>query len=129
MTERIGKVAAARCLVALGAVVAAAGQAAAPGRDAAASSAQADQLLVVDCLLPGQVRMLGQRTTYVSARRPARLPARDCQIRGGEYVAYDRADSSSALAAWQPLAEQGDVASFVIVTSTFTTPNQARWIS
>jgi hypothetical protein len=107
--------AAARCLVVLGAVVAAAGQAAAPGRDAAASSAQADQLLVVDCLLPGQVRMLGQRTTYVSARRPARLPARDCQIRGGEYVAYDRADISSALAAWQPLAEQGDVEARVIV--------------
>ena len=106
---------AARCLVALGAIVAVAGQAAAPGRDAAASSVQADQFLVVDCLLPGQVRMLGQRTTYVSARRPARLPARDCQIRGGEYVAYDRADSSSALAAWQPLAEQGDVEARVIV--------------
>ncbi len=106
---------AARCLVALGAIVAVAGQAAAPGRDVAASYAQADQFLVVDCLLPGQVRMLGQRTTYVSARRPARLPARDCQIRGGEYVAYDRADSSSALAAWQPLAEQGDVEARVIV--------------
>ena len=27
------------------------------------------------------------------------------------------------------VAEQGDAASFGIVTSTFTTPNQARWIS
>ncbi len=106
---------AARCRVALGAIVAVAGQAAAPGRDVAASYAQADQFLVVDCLLLGQVRMLWQRTTHVSARRPARLPARDCQIRGGEYVAYDRADSSSALAAWQPLAEQGDVEARVIV--------------
>ena len=69
---------------------------------------QADQLLVVDCLLPGQVRNLGQRTVYVSARRPARITARDCQIRGGEYVAYDRADLRSALAAWLPAAEQGD---------------------
>lgn len=76
---------------------------------------QADQLLVVDCLLPGQVRSLGQRTVYASARRPARITARDCQIRGGEYVAYDRADLRSALAAWLPAAEQGDVEAQVIV--------------
>lgn len=107
--------AALRCLVVFAAVVAASGQAAAPGTESGSSSAQADQFLVVDCLLPGQVRMLGQRTTYVSARRPARLPARDCQIRGGEYVAYDRADLRSALAAWQPLAEQGDIEARVIV--------------
>lgn len=75
----------------------------------------ADQLLVVDCLLPGQVRNLGQRTVYSSARRPARITARDCQIRGGEYVAYDRADVRSALAAWLPAAEQGEVAAQVIV--------------
>jgi hypothetical protein len=76
---------------------------------------QSDQLLVVDCLLPGQVRNLGQRTVYASARRPARITARDCQIRGGEYVAYDRADLRSALAAWLPAAEQGDVEAQVIV--------------
>src|ERR1700741_4777555 len=76
---------------------------------------RADLLLVVDCLLPGQVRTLGQRTTYVSARRPARLPARDCQIRGGEYVAYDRAGPQSALGAGLPLAEQGDLEAQVIV--------------
>lgn len=107
--------AAVRCVIVLGAVVAASGQAAAPGLEGGSSSVKAEQFLVVDCLLPGQVRMLGQRTTYVSARRPARLPARDCQIRGGEYVAYDRADLRSALAAWQPLAEQGDVEARVIV--------------
>jgi hypothetical protein len=78
-------------------------------------AAQADQLLVVDCLLPGQVRSLGQRSVYVSARRPARIPARDCQIRGGEFVAYDRADLRSALAAWLPSAEQGDIEAQVIV--------------
>ncbi|HUF19962.1 MAG TPA: caspase family protein [Burkholderiales bacterium] len=72
-------------------------------------------LLIVDCLLPGQVRRLGQRSNYLSARRPARLPARECQIRGGEYVAYDRADLRSALNAWLPLAEQGDVEARVIV--------------
>lgn len=76
---------------------------------------RAELLLVVDCLLPGQVRTLGSRTTYLSARRPARLPARDCQIRGGEYVAYDRADWRSALAAWLPAAEQGDPEAQTIV--------------
>ncbi len=76
---------------------------------------EADQLLVVDCLLPGQVRNLGRRSVYVSARRPARITARDCQIRGGEYVAYDRADLRSALSAWLPSAEQGDLEAQVIV--------------
>ncbi len=86
-------------------------QAAAP----VSQAAQADQWLIVDCLLPGQVRTLGQRTVYVSARRPARIPARDCRIRGGEYVAHDRADLRSALAAWLPAAEQGDVEAREIV--------------
>lgn len=89
--------------------------AAAPLAQSAAADPRADLLLVVDCLLPGQVRTLGQRSTYLSARRPARLPARDCQIRGGEYVAYDRADITSALSAWRPLAEQGDLQAQVIV--------------
>lgn len=83
--------------------------------DPAGEAERADLLMIVDCLLPGQVRSLGQRTTYLSARRPARLPARDCRIRGGEYVAYDRADLKSALAAWLPQAEQGDQEARVIV--------------
>lgn len=80
-----------------------------------AGDPRADLLLIVDCLLPGQIRHLGQRSVYVSPRRPARLPARDCQIRGGEYVAYDRADLKSALGAWLPLAEHGDVGAQEIV--------------
>lgn len=97
------------------ALVAATALAAAPASTPAADPGRADLLLVVDCLLPGQVRTLGQRSTYVSARRPARLTARDCQIRGGEYVAYDRADLRSALGAWLPIAEQGDLEARVIV--------------
>lgn len=68
----------------------------------------ADDLMVVDCLLPGQVRQLGTRATYISARRPLQTTAHDCVIRGGEYVAYDRATFASALKVWMPLAEQGD---------------------
>jgi len=102
-------------VVAGSALAAAIALAAEPSSTPAAEPGRADLLLVVDCMLPGQVRTLGSRTTYVSARRPARLTARDCQIRGGEYVAYDRADVRSALGAWMPLAEQGDVESQVIV--------------
>jgi len=87
---------------------------------AAANPAEESQLLmVVDCLLPGQIRQLGQRTTYVSARRPVRTTARDCQIRGGEYTSYDRADLASALAIWLPAAGQGDQEAATIVGEIF----------
>src|SRR5918993_124048 len=53
------------------------------------------ELEIVDCLLPGQVRQLGN-SSYLTQRRPVRTTASDCSIRGGEYVAYDRADLQSA---------------------------------
>ena len=62
---------------------------------------------IVDCLLPGQVRALGNMT-YLTARRPIRTNTADCRIRGGEYVAYDRADYKSALRVWMDLANAGD---------------------
>ena len=64
-------------------------------------------LEVVDCLLPGQVRQLG-RKTYLTQRRPTRTTASDCRIRGGEYVAFDRADLKSALHVWMQTAQTGD---------------------
>ena len=70
--------------------------------------ANADDLLVVDCLLPGQIRQLGSRLTYQTARRPIQTTVHDCQIRGGEYVAYDRANYQTALNIWMPLANEGD---------------------
>ena len=73
---------------------------------AAANQMRAD-LEVVDCILPGQVRQLGNRT-YMTQRRPTRTTASDCRIRGGEYVAYDRADLKSSLAVWMPAAQAGD---------------------
>lgn len=66
-----------------------------------------DDLYIVDCLLPGQVRNLGSMK-YLAARRPIRTTAVDCRIRGGEYVAYDRADYRSALKVWLPQAEAGN---------------------
>src|SRR5688572_4312476 len=65
-------------------------------------------LEIVDCLLPGQVRQLGN-TSFLSQRRPIRTTTAECSIRGGEYVAYDRADLKSALRVWMQTAESGDV--------------------
>jgi len=73
-----------------------------------ALSSQADDLFIVDCLLPGQVRKLGQVATYLTARRAVKTSAVECEIRGGEYVAYDRANLSTALNIWSPKAQGGD---------------------
>ena len=67
-----------------------------------------NDLYVVDCLLPGQLRRLGNRT-YMTPRRPVRTTASDCAIRGGEYTAWDRADYKTALKVWLPAAEAGDL--------------------
>ncbi len=67
-----------------------------------------DQLYIVDCLLPPQVRQLGQNYTYMAPRKPARLSARDCAVRGGEYVAFDKASFSSVAKMWLPEAQGGN---------------------
>ena len=66
-----------------------------------------DLYMEVDCLLPGQVRKLGTMV-YASPRRPMKTTAGDCEIRGGEYVAYDRANYKESLAVWMVEAEGGD---------------------
>lgn len=63
-------------------------------------------LQVVDCLLPGSVNRLGGMA-YVTERRPVKTTASDCNIRGGEYVDYDRADYRSALNVWLTPAKNG----------------------
>ena len=68
----------------------------------------ADRLLIVDCLLPGQVRQLGTGVTYMAPRRAIKTTGSDCAIRGGEYVAYDRSNYSTALKVWLPTAQGGD---------------------
>ena len=74
----------------------------------AAQAGNADDLLPVDCLLPGQIRQLGQQATYVTRGRAIKTTAADCQVRGGEYVAYDRANYATALKVWLPRAQEGD---------------------
>jgi len=68
----------------------------------------ADDLQIVDCLLPGQIRKLGRSTSYLTARKPIRTSAIACAIQGGEYVAYDRSTYAASLEHWQPEANLGN---------------------
>jgi hypothetical protein len=68
----------------------------------------ADDLLVIDCLLPGRVRQLGSQLTYLEPPRPAKTSAAECEVRGGEYTAWDRANFATSLSIWLPKAKEGD---------------------
>jgi hypothetical protein len=72
------------------------------------TTGQAEDLFIVDCLLPSQVRRLGQIATYLTARRAIKTTALDCGVRGGEYVAYNQANHATALKIWLPKAQAGD---------------------
>jgi len=63
--------------------------------------------MVVDCLLPSQVRRLGV-ITYAAARKAIKTTTNECEKKGGEYVAFDRASNASTLKVWLPLAKEGD---------------------
>jgi len=70
-----------------------------------------DGNMIVDCLLPGTVRKLGANVTYLTPRKVAKVSVKECEVRGGEYVLFDRADPATALKIWRPAAEQGDAVS------------------
>lgn len=70
--------------------------------------ASADKLLPVDCLLPPKIKKLGSQLTFLEARRPIKTNALNCEIRGGEYTAYNRADYRTSLNVWLEKAKQGD---------------------
>lgn len=74
----------------------------------AATGRGLDDLILVDCLLPGQVRQLGTQLTYLSPRRLVKSTKSDCAIRGGEFVLFDRSDYRVALATLLPKAQAGD---------------------
>jgi len=83
-----------------------------------AADAEAAKFYIVDCLLPGQVRRVGN-TTYMTPRRPIRTTAQDCAIRGGEYTEWDRADYQSALTVWLDAASTGDAQAMNYVGEIF----------
>ncbi len=94
-----------------------------------------ESLIVVDCLLPGQVRQLGPKSKFITPRRPIKTSARSCAIRGGEYVSYDRADYQTALKVWMADAKTGDAKAQTYVAEIYerglgTDPNYveaAKW--
>lgn len=67
-----------------------------------------DDLTLVDCLLPGQIRQLGTRMTYLAPRKRVKTTKSDCGIRGGEFVLFDRSDYRTALQTLLPQARGGD---------------------
>ena len=73
----------------------------------AAPGADTERLLIVDCLVPGQVRQLGPFATGVSPRHPRKLPAYECERVGGEYAIASR-DPKAVLNLWLPFAQKGD---------------------
>lgn len=77
---------------------------------AAVPTRDSEAFMIVDCALPAQVRQLGTAMTYLAPRRAIKTSASDCAIRGGEYVAHDRASLDTALKVWLPLAKAGDQA-------------------
>jgi hypothetical protein len=93
------------------------------------------KLLVIDCLLPGRIIRQGGLSTRMGPSRPARLTATECEIRGGRYVAYDRANYETAFAFWLPQAELGDADAQAYVAEIYekglgTAPNHmlaAEW--
>ena len=87
-------------------------------QDQTAADAEAAKFYIVDCLLPGQVRRLGN-STYMTPRRPIRTTAQDCAIRGGEYTEWDRADYQSALKVWLDAASTGDAQAMNYVGEIF----------
>lgn len=74
----------------------------------AAYAADADSLLIVDCLLPGRVQRLGTAATYMTARQAIRTSAAQCRARGGEYTAAGEATYASLMRIWLPLAKGGN---------------------
>ncbi len=75
-------------------------------------------LMVVDCLLPGQVRRSG-RMSYVGPALPVKTTAELCEKRGGEYVEYDRASLESTLRVWREKAEAGDADAQLFVAQAY----------
>jgi hypothetical protein len=68
----------------------------------------ADDYIIVDCRLPGQIRQLGQRMIYLSRGNSEKTTARDCAVRGGEFAMPGQSDYTRALMVWLPDAEAGN---------------------
>lgn len=69
---------------------------------------------IVDCLLPGTIRRVGG-SIYQMPGRPIRTIASECEIRGGDYLLFDRANYETSLSHWIRQAEMDDVDAMLYV--------------
>lgn len=84
----------------------------------------ADNLLIVDCLLPGSIRQFGTRLTMLSARRAVKTSGVDCAQRGGEFTPAMKATPDTAFKVWQEPADAGDAQAQVQVGQILEKKNQ-----
>ncbi len=75
--------------------------------DLPATTNDENKLLVVDCLIPGQVRKLGAYQSGVTPRRALKTTIADCEQKGGEYVSSNT-NPAAALNIWLPFAHADD---------------------
>ncbi len=52
-----------------------------------------------NCILPGQLRQLGTRLTYLTPRQPVELGEQECRSRGGQFIVAEQIDPQPILAA------------------------------
>ena len=90
----------------------------APAPAAPAGREQADDFLIVDCLLPAQIRQLGMNKTFLAPRQALRTTQHECAVRGGEFSSGD-AGGPAGLRMWLPAAEQGDATAQTYVGEIF----------
>jgi len=68
-----------------------------------------DGFLMVDCLLPGDVKHLGEAAIYITARKAVQATVSDCSGWGGEFSPPSKPNRAQALKFWLPAAEGGDL--------------------
>ncbi|MFT3807027.1 hypothetical protein [Arenimonas sp.] len=88
--RRIARLTAAECQVRGGEYTVAVAKAPPP------AARKPEDLVIVNCLLPAQLRQLGSKASYVKVLRPMRLARWDCKARGGESVTAARYQSAQA---------------------------------
>jgi hypothetical protein len=57
-----------------------------------------------NCILPGQLRQLGTRLTYLTPRQPVELSEKDCRSRGGQFIVGEQTDPQPKPAAGAEIA-------------------------
>jgi len=68
----------------------------------------ANDFIIVDCLLPGQIKQLGTGMIYISRGPSKQLPAGECALQGGQFALPGQTRYDKAVTVWMPQARAGD---------------------